>query len=163
MTLKHRLGELSSIKFLDETLQDLDERLEDVEGGSKLIPGESVRIPEEATADASNQWELALGAIPEGAKKIKSVFLIPDDGFGQATDYLALQVEKVVSGSATALTGVSFNSTNVVDAFEKVNLLPIAVDAPERNLTAGTVLALKKTVTGEGDIFPGGIIQVVYE
>jgi len=161
MTLKHRLGELSSIKFLDETLQDLDERLTSVEGGATLIPPETVRIPEDALA--ADVWELPLGAIPAGAKKIKEVYLIPDASFGQATDYLTLQVEKVVAGTPTELTGVSFNSTNVVDALEKVNILPIAADAPARNLETETVLALKKTISGDGQKFPGGTIQVVYE
>ena len=90
---------------------------------------------------------------------VSEVYVIPDDDIGQATNYMTLDVQnKGSDGTGTDSIGsLAVNSTNTIDEFVGVDLVTTNASVSE-----GECLTLKKTITGDGQIFPGGLVVVKY-
>ena len=91
---------------------------------------------------------------------VKDVKVVPDGDIGQATNYMTLDVQnKGADGTGTTSIGLlAVNSTNKIEGFVGVDL--VSTDA---EVTEGHSLSLKRTVTGDGQAFPGGLVIVKYE
>ena len=91
---------------------------------------------------------------------VKDVKVVPDGDIGQATNYMTLDVQnKGADGTGTTSIGSrAVNSTNTIEGFVGVDL--VSTDA---EVTEGHSLSLKKTVEGDGQAFPGGLVIVKYE
>lgn len=112
-----------------------------------------VLIP--ADTDDMDTWELQIFRAP-AICKIKEIHLIPAGDIGQGTNYMTLSVQD--KGTDTILTSLDVNSTHTIEGNVGVNLL-----SEDKELAKGYVLTLKKEVTGDGQLFPGGLVQVFYE
>lgn len=91
---------------------------------------------------------------------VKDVKVIPDGDIGQATNYMTLTVKnKGADGTGTTSVGSrAVNSTNTIEGFVGVDLVTTNAE-----VTEGHSLSLAKTVTGDGQAFPGGLVIVKYE
>lgn len=107
---------------------------------------------------AANTWERGIFPVPV-AGTIEDVLVIPDTGIGQATNYMGLAVvNKGDEGSGTdELGSLSVNSTNPITAHVGVDLV-----TTNAVVAAGDKIVLAKTVTGEGQAWPGGMVQVKF-
>jgi hypothetical protein len=111
-------------------------------------------------ADAANgTFEKTIFTAPFNSV-VKDVKVIPDGDIGQATNFMTLDVQsKGSDGTGTTSIGSrAVNSTNTIEGFVGVDL--VSTDA---EITEGQSLSLKKTVTGTGQAFPGGLVIVRYE
>ena len=144
-------------KLLGETLEDLDNRIEGGVGGSGGNV-ETVRIP--ADAAAADVWDRSLFRA-DGETKVTKISVIPDADIGQATNYMAFYVGlKGTDGLGTQTTAnINVNSTNPASKYKGINL-PVAGGI---TLADGAVISLEKKKTGDGQLWPGGLVIVEYE
>lgn len=91
---------------------------------------------------------------------VKDVKVVPDGDIGQATNFMTLDVQnKGADGTGTTSLGSrAVNSTNTIEGFVGVDLI-----SSDAEVTEGHSLSLKKTVTADGQAFPGGLVLVKYE
>jgi hypothetical protein len=139
------------VTMIYEELTRLDVRVRATETRTEVI-----RIPADATAGAT--WEIALGhAMITG--RIASAQIVPDSDIGQATDYMKLSlINKLNTGEGTTVLGSrNVNSTKTLDAFLGANIIETIPD-----VDVAHALALKKEVEGEGQSWPGGVIEITY-
>jgi len=139
------------VTMLYEELSRLNTRLVETEVEKKVI-----RIP--ADTGATSTWEVALGHVQMNGKISKAI-VIPDSDIGQANDYMTISlVNKGSDGTGTTVLGSkAVNSSNVFKAFVGKNLIvtPPVVDTAH-------FLSLKKEVSGDGQAWPGGVIEFTY-
>lgn len=116
-----------------------------------------VRLPTDAAA--ADVWEKAIFTAPFNCV-VKDVIIVVDTTIGQATNYMTLDVQsKGAAGTGTTSLGTrAVNSTNTLTAFLGTDL--VSTDA---EVTDGHSISLKKTKTGDGQVFPGGLAIVRYE
>lgn len=141
------------VKIWDE-LQSLDTRITnlDTENNTEYM---QVRVsPDAAAADV---WEKRIGRAPV-AGVIEDVIILPDSAIGQATDFMGLEVfNKGTNGAGTTSLGSrSVNSSNTI-GLDGVDLV-----TSNATVSAGEIIALKKTKNGNGQIWPGGFVQIKY-
>lgn len=139
------------VTMLYEELNLLDGRVGNTETRTEVI-----RIP--ADALAGDTWEIALGqAVITG--RIASAKIVPDSDIGQATDYMKLSlINKLNTGVGTTVLGSrNVNSTNTLGAFLGANIIETIPD-----VDVAHALALKKEVEGNGQAWPGGVIEITY-
>jgi hypothetical protein len=149
-------------RLLDEVVYDMSENLDPrvaaLEGGTVVTTDryEYIRLP--ADAAASDVWERAVFKARAGLT-IKSAFIIPDTGIGQATNYMTLDLQnKDTSGiGTTSLGSRAINSSNTLGAMVGADLV-----SSNATLTANQVVSLKKTVASAGQAFPGGLLVIKY-
>jgi|GEM_PF-6275729 hypothetical protein len=115
-----------------------------------------VQLPADA---ASGTFEKTVFTAPYNCI-VKDVKVVPDGNIGQATNYMTLDVQnKGAAGTGTTSLGTrAVNSTNPISGFVGADL--VSTDA---EVTEGQSITLKKTVTGDGQAFPGGLVIVRYE
>jgi hypothetical protein len=91
---------------------------------------------------------------------VKEVKVVPDADIGQETNYMVLDVQsKGADGTGTTSLGSrNVNSANPIEGFVGVDLL-----TEDTEVTEGHSLSLEKTVQGDGQAFPGGLVLVKYE
>jgi len=113
-----------------------------------------VRIPE--CGAASDTWERALLYAWQDLEVIEAG-IVPDSSFGQGSDYATLAVvNKGADGSGTTeLCSKAFDSS--VNAYDFVSFGTIS----NGDISQGEVLALKKSVTGNGQKVPASAIVLV--
>jgi len=113
-----------------------------------------VYIPPDAAA--GNLWERAIFKAPADGT-IVDILVVPDGDIGQATNFMTLDVQdKGADGTGTTSLGLrAVNSTNPIEGMVGVDLV-----TTNAAITEGRVLSLKKTITGTGQIWPGGMVQV---
>ncbi|WP_321422770.1 hypothetical protein [uncultured Methanobacterium sp.] len=137
-----------------DELQALDTRITnlDTENNTEYI--ETRISPDAAAADV---WEKKITRVPV-AGVIEDVIILPDSAIGQATDFMGLEVfNKGTNGAGTTSLGSrSVNSSNTIG----LN----GVDLVSSNVTVATgeIIALEKTKNGNGQAWPGGLIQIKY-
>ena len=145
-------------KKIYEELSALDVRTTALEAGTLITTDRYafVRIP--ADAAASDTWERAIFKAQAGLT-LKDVFVIPDTGIGQATNYMTLDVQNKGVGGAetTSLGSRAVNSSNTMAAMVGADLV-----TTNATLITDQVVSLKKTVTSAGQAFPGGLAVVKY-
>lgn len=115
-----------------------------------------VRVP--ADAAAGDTFERAIFKAPSDGT-IVDVVVVPDSDIGQATNFMTLDVQnKGADGTGTDSIGSrAVNSTNTIEGMVGVDLVSTSAD-----IDAGEVLSLKKTVTADGQVWPGGMVQVKF-
>lgn len=141
------------VKIWDE-LQALDTRITNLDTENNTEYRE-VYLPADS---AANTWEREIFPVPVPGT-IEDVLVIPDTGIGQATNYMALAlVNKGDEGSGTdELGSLSVNSTNPITAHVGVDLV-----SEDAEVATGDKIVLKKTVSGDGQAWPGGMVQVKF-
>jgi hypothetical protein len=137
-----------------EELKALDTRITNLDTENNTEYPE-VYLPADS---AANTWEREILPVPVDGT-IEDVLVVPDIGIGQATNYMALAVvNKGDEGSGTDdLGSLSVTSTNPITAHVGVDLV-----SENAAVAAGDKIVLKKTVTGDGQAWPGGIVQVKF-
>lgn len=138
-------------KGLYTLLEELDERILESEDFTEVI-----RLPPDALA--ADTWERAIFVAPDGGV-VSEILVIPDSDIGQATNYMTLEAfDKGADGTGTTSLGSrAVNSTNTIEGMVGVDLV-----SSNKTLSSGRVVSLKKTVTADGQAFPGGIVKVRY-
>lgn len=139
-----------------------DELIEKLTGLTTAIEGvtlnneEQVYIP--ADALAADVWEKSIFKAPADVT-VKDVIVVPDSDIGQATNYMTLDVQdKGADGAGTTSIGqLAINSTNTIEGMVGRDLVTTNAD-----VTSARVLSLKKTKTGDGQLWPGGLVIVKY-
>jgi len=111
-----------------------------------------------ADALADDEWEIAVGH-PPITGRIASAYVIPDTDIGQATNFMTISlINKKNTGEGTDVLGTrDVNSTNTIKAFLGANLISTI---PDVDVAHG--LSLKKEVTGDGQKWPGGVLEITY-
>ena len=119
MALKHRLGELASIKFLDETLQDLDERIGDggVPGSTQIIMSIPVNVSAGDGTGASAPVNEIEGLEGIDSAQINPIGIVPLSNQDQFVDNVEVEVDTKIrvtlAANATAqnqfLVGIVIN------------------------------------------------------
>jgi hypothetical protein len=123
-----------------------------------------IRVSRSASDTAGTDWELPLGSI-DFAGTVKSVKLLADTAFGQATNYSSLDVKnKGQAGSGTtSVASMAFNSTNTVSQWVP-KALTLSATPANLNVVVGDALTLVKTHSGDGQALPTNlIVEVVVE
>lgn len=120
----------------------------------------STLIPIPADAAANDTWEVPISrARTEG--RIAMINIIPKAGIGQATNYMTLKaINKGSNGSGTTELGsieLDGSTGNTIGAWLSKNIVSSIPDVISPNL-----ITLKKEVTGSGQAWPGGVVEVVY-
>lgn len=107
---------------------------------------------------AGDTWERAIFRAP-AACTVKDVVVVPDSDIGQATHYMTLDVQDkgAVGTGTTSIGSRNVNSTNTIEGMVGVDL--VSTDA---TVASARILSLKKTVSGSGQAWPGGFVQVRY-
>jgi len=141
-----------------DPIEALYDMINEVAGGESVIESEKIRLT--ADAAAADVWEKAIFKAPFNCT-VKEVIVVPDSNVGQATNFMTMDViSKGANGTGT--TGncnLNFNSTNPVVGMVGKNLPVVGAGI---SVSAGHVLSLKKTKTGDGEAFPGGLVIVKY-
>lgn len=123
-----------------------------------------IRVSRSATDVAATDWELPLGSI-DFAGTVKSVKLLADSAFGQATNYSSLDLQnKGQAGSGTtSVASMAFNSGNTVSQWVP-KALTLSGTPANLNVVVGDALTLVKTHSGNGQALPTNlIVEVVIE
>jgi len=123
-----------------------------------------IRVNRSATDTAATDFELPLGCI-DFAGTVKSVKLLGDTAFGQATNYSTLTVQnKGSAGSGTtSVATLGFDASNTVSQWVP-KALTLSGTPANLNVAVGEALTLVKTHTGNGQALPTNfIVEVVIE
>lgn len=143
------------LQALDTRITTLDSTVDglDTENNTEHM---QVRVP--ADSAATDAWEVAVFKAPSDGS-IEDVIAVPDSDIGQATNFMTLDVQnKGTDGTGTDSIGSrAVNSVNTVEGMVGEDLVTTDADIDE-----GEVLSLKKTVDGDGQSWPGGIVQVKF-
>jgi|GEM_PF-4052061 hypothetical protein len=118
-------------------------------------------IPLPADSAAADTFEKPiLKCDEEKGITIKAIELIPISAVGQATNYMTLAiVDKGADGTGTtSKASLDLNSSHTVGAYASIDV--VTTDFQVAN---GEVITLKKTVTGNGQAWPGGLVKITYE
>jgi hypothetical protein len=107
-----------------------------------------------AEATAATDFEKSIVRIPV-AGTVKAVYLVPDAGFGQDTNYSTLAIiNKGGAGAgSTSVASKAFNAANAVAAYVPASLT-LSVTPADLIVAAGDVLTLKKTHSASGQLVP---------
>lgn len=149
------MNDIAKRKLMEEQTTALEGIATAIEGVT-LNNEEQVYIP--ADALAADVWERAIFKAPSDVT-IKDVIVVPDSDIGQATNYMTLDVQdKGADGAGTTSIGLlAINSTNTIEGMVGRDLVTTNAD-----VTSARVLSLKKTKTGDGQLWPGGLVIVKY-
>ncbi|OEC87893.1 MULTISPECIES: hypothetical protein [Methanobacterium] len=168
---------------LGEVLTELDERITNAAAGilaagsvsnteladnavdyKKLdVTGRKYKIKfNRSTLDtAGTDFELPIEGI-DFAGTVKSVKILADAAFGQATNYSSLDIQNKTQSNAS-IASMSFNSTNTVSQWVP-KALTLSATPANLNVAVGDALTLVKTHTGDGQALPTNfIVELVIE
>ena len=111
-----------------------------------------------ADSAASDTWERAVFYAEEDVTVIDAG-IVPDASFGQATDYAILEVQNKGTDGTGTTSLVSKNFDSAVSAYDYTSFGTIS----NASVSAGEVLAFRKSVGGSGQVVPASLLVLVLE
>lgn len=115
-----------------------------------------IRIP--ADGAAGDTWERA-AFYANTAVTVIDAGIVPDASFGQADNYAILEVRNKGTDGTGTTSLVSKNFDSAVSAYDYTSFGTIS----NASVSAGEVLAFRKTVAGSGQVVPASLLVLVLE
>jgi len=118
----------------------------------------TVGIRISADSAAGDTWERA-AFYANTAVTVIDAGIVPDEGFGQADNYAILEVRNKGTDGTGTTSLVSKNFDSAVSAYDYTSFGTIS----NASVSAGEVLAFRKTVAGNGQVVPASLLVLVLE
>jgi len=92
---------------------------------------------------------------------VVGVFIAADGAIGQASNYLAIHVNEYEAGASRQNLGlISVDDQNTLAALIAEDIF--AGSGSVSTVNAGNTITVKKTAVGDGQAWPGGVVQLRY-